>query len=281
MKTLTDYRQAPHWSYSSLNQFFNICSLQYYFDRILKLPRTFTPLSLAFGSAYHRVMEHVALIRIEGKTPSVTDAADLFQTAFERQVEDEPDIDFGDKVDAESCAAQGRSMCACYVEHIDPEEQVIAISEAFQVPLTDATGFTLDTPLIGEIDSVVQKNKTLSLVDWKTAARRWPITKADKEWQPIAFLLGYSQKYGTHELPEFKYEVCTKTATPAYAEYVTTRSEDDFHRLASFARLAESMIAAEHFIPNEQGFYCGSCPHATACKAWHRDPARGRVGMAA
>ena len=139
----------------------------------------------------------------------------------------------------------------------------------------------IDTPLIGEIDSVVLKNKTLSLVDWKTAARRWPITKADKEWQPIAFLLGYSQKYGTSELPTFKYEVCTKTATPAYAEYVTTRSEDDFHRLASFARLAESMIAAEHFIPNEQGFYCGSCPHATACKAWHRDQARGSVRVAA
>ena len=89
MNTLTDYRNRPHWSYSSLNQFFNICGLQYYFDRILKLPRTVTPLSLAFGSAYHRVMEHVALIRIEGKTPSITDAADLFQTAFERQVEDE------------------------------------------------------------------------------------------------------------------------------------------------------------------------------------------------
>ena len=37
---------------------------------------------------------------------------------------------------------------------------------------------------------------------------------------------------------------------------LTTRCDEDFKRLASFARLAESMIAAEHFAPNEQGFYC-------------------------
>ena len=34
MGTLREYRARPHWSYSALNQFFNICSLQYAFDRI-------------------------------------------------------------------------------------------------------------------------------------------------------------------------------------------------------------------------------------------------------
>ena len=34
MATLSDYRERKHWSFSALNQFFNICSLQYAFDRI-------------------------------------------------------------------------------------------------------------------------------------------------------------------------------------------------------------------------------------------------------
>ena len=281
MSTLADYRDRPHWSYSALNQFFNICSLQFYFDRILKLPKTFTPLSLGFGSAFHRVMEHVALTRMEGKTPFATDAADLFQTAFKRQVEDEPDLRFDEDMDIESCAKQGRAMCACYVDAIDPEERIISINEAFCVPLTDASGFTLETPLIGEIDCVAAKDGRVCLVDWKTSARRWPANKALKEWQPTAFLLGYSRQHNVNELPDFKYEVCTKAAKPACEEHVTTRCEDDFHRLASFARLAESMIASEHFSPNEQSFYCAGCAHADACNAWHRDKARGRVRVAA
>jgi hypothetical protein len=26
--------------------------------------------------------------------------------------------------------------------------------------------------------------------------------------------------------------------------------------------------AAGHFTPNEQGYYCGGCPYADACRAW-------------
>ncbi len=48
-----------------------------------------------------------------------------------------------------------------------------------------------------------------------------------------------------------------------------------------FARLAKSMIEAEHFTPNEQGFYCAGCAYQEACASWHRDQARARVSVAA
>ena len=63
---LSSMRERPHWSYSSLNQLLNICSLQYFFEKIEKLQRPFTPVSLAFGSAYHRVMEFIAAHRMDG-----------------------------------------------------------------------------------------------------------------------------------------------------------------------------------------------------------------------
>ena len=46
---LSDYRERPHWSYSSLNLLLNICSLQWMFEKIEKLPRPFTPVSLIMG----------------------------------------------------------------------------------------------------------------------------------------------------------------------------------------------------------------------------------------
>jgi putative RecB family exonuclease len=49
MATLNDYRDREHWSFSAINQFLNICSLQYAFDRIYKLEKRFTPVSLSFG----------------------------------------------------------------------------------------------------------------------------------------------------------------------------------------------------------------------------------------
>ena len=62
---LSDYRDRPHWSFSSLNQLLNVCSLQWMFEKLLRLPRPFTPVSLALGSAYDRVMEFIAMHRLE------------------------------------------------------------------------------------------------------------------------------------------------------------------------------------------------------------------------
>jgi hypothetical protein len=279
MGTLSDYRDRPHWSFSALNQFFNICSLQYAFDKIYRLPKAFTPLPLSFGSAYHRVMEWAALTRMQGQVPGAEDASDLFQTLWGRQLEEDANIKYDDGEDRDTCARQGRDMCACAVAGTDPEEQVISVSEAFCVPLTDAAGVSMETPLIGEIDCAVEKGGVKTLVDWKTASKRWSKDKAARDWQPTAFINGYRLKHGL--TPEFRFDVCVKNKTPVMERHVTTRTADDFVRLAEYARLAESMIAAEHFAPSEQGFYCNGCPHQEPCRAWHRNRARACVRLAA
>lgn len=279
MGTLTDYRERPHWSFSALNQFFNICSLQYAFDKIYRLPKAFTPLPLSFGSAFHRVMEWAAFTRMQGQTPMAAEASDLFQTLWGRQQEEDANIKYDEGEDSDTCAAQGRSMCACIVGAADPEEMVLSVSEAFCVPLTCADGESLETPLTGEIDCAVEKGGARTLVDWKTSGRRWPKDKAAKDWQPTAFVNGYRLKHG--QVPEFRFDVVVKNKTPVFEQHMTTRSADDFVRFAEYARLAESMIAAEHFCPNEQGFYCGGCPHQEPCRNWHRQRTRLTVRLAA
>lgn len=280
MATLQQYReQRPHWSYSALNQIFNVCGLQFYFDRIEKLPKAFTPASLAFGSAYHRVMEWASLIRKQGQQVKTQEASELFQDVWSRQIEEDIDIKYDDDEDAETSANLGRGMVSCAVSNFDPEEEVVMVNEAFCVPLRDSAGVTLEKPLIGEFDCVVRKTGLNTIVDWKTAAKRWSKNKAAKDWQPTAFLMAHLLKRGT--IPGFRFDVVTKAKTPAFESHPTTRSENDFARFVHLVKLADSMIEAGHFAPNEQGFYCSGCPHQEACKTWHVAKTRTTVRMAA
>jgi putative RecB family exonuclease len=219
------------------------------------------------------------MTRMEGRIPAPAETADLFQTLWTRQLTEDADIRYDEDMDADTCANQGREMAACLVNNIDPDEEVVTVSEAFCVPLTDASGHALETPLIGEIDCVVSKSGRKSLVDWKTSGRRWPKGKADMDWQPTAFLYGYSLKHD--ETPDFRFDVVVKNKTPVFEQHVTSRGPDQFLRLVEMAKLAESMIKAGHFAPNEQSFYCGGCPHQEACKSWHRGPTRLPVRLAA
>jgi RecB family exonuclease len=257
----------------------NVCGLQFYFDRIVKLPKAFTPASLAFGSAYHRVMEFAALTRMQGKQVKTLEASDLFQDVWSRQIEEDADIKYDDETDAETSAKLGRDMVACAVSGFDPEEEVVSVSEAFCVPLRDSAGVTLEKPLIGEFDCVVRKVGQVKIVDWKTSGKKWPKNKAGKDWQPTAFLMAYSLMRGV--VPGFRFDVVTKTQKPALESHETTRSENDFARFVHLVKLADSMIEAGHFAPNEQGFYCGGCPHQTACKNWHVAKTRTHVRLAA
>ncbi len=261
-----------------MNQFLNICQLQFYFDRITRLPKPFTPVTLSFGSAFHRVCEWIGLVRMEGKQPNREEAVDLFGTLWGRQLQEDKAIKFDEEQDADSCSTQGREMIGCLVDNLDPEERVLAVNEAFAVPLVDAQGRVLVTPMIGEIDLVVEKDRK-ELVDWKTAARGWPKGKADKDLQPTVFLYGYRQLHG--EIPGFRFDVLVKNKTPVLKHHATERTLDDFYRMVELVKLVERAIQAELFLPSEQGFYCGGCPHQEACKAWHRKASRVSVRMAA
>lgn len=272
MATLAEYRDRPHWSFSSLNQFVNICSLQWAFQRLYRVPAAFTPVTLSFGSAFHRTLEWMNLSRKEGKRVSRHEAGDLFATVWTRQLQDDRDIRFDEDQTPGDCCRQGQEMIGCLVDSLDPGESVLTVNEAFAVPLVDAWGQSLETPLIGEIDTVTLTQGRKALVDWKTSGKRWAKGKADLDLQPTAFLYGYRHLHG--EVPEFRFDVVVKNKAPVVERHVTARTQDQFNRMVELVKRVEAMVAAEHFLPNEQSFYCSGCPYATACKTWHRQKAR-------
>lgn len=272
MSTLSEYRDRPHWSFSALNQFLNICSLQYAFQRIIRLPQAFTSVNLSFGSAFHRCLEWIQLTRKDGQSVKREEAADLFQTLWLRQIKEDRLIRFDDDQNADDISRQGRDMIACLVDRLDPEEEVVSISEAFAVPLVDQWGESLETPMIGEIDIVVQKAGRKTLVDWKTSGARWSKQKPHMDLQPTVFLYGFLHTHG--ETPDFRFDVVVKNKTPVLESHITTRTQDQFDRMVCLVKRAESMIAAEHWMPSEQSFYCAGCGYQEACRGWHRQQNR-------
>jgi len=279
MATLSDYRDREHWSYSALNQFLNICSLQFAFDRLYRLPRAFTPVALSFGSTFHRTLEWMGRVRMEGGTPEQDEARDLFQDLWARQVKEDESIRLEAGRDADDYGAQGADLVQAFLKATDLEEQVIAVSEPFAVPLIDQQGNVLEKPLVGELDCRVCKDDQTVIVDWETSAHRWPKKQADKSLQPTVYVYGHRQLHGA-DVP-FRFDVVVKNKTPVCEQHMTTRTTDQFHRMVEQVKMAERMIEAEHFLPNEGSFYCASCPFQEPCRAWHRQTVRVSVRMAA
>ena len=265
--------ERPHWSYSSLNGLLNVCSLQWAFERLWKVKSEGpVPGALTFGSAFHRALEYQATGRMNGEPVKAEDLQDLFDTVLRRQVEEDGEVDFGEDADLDSTAAQGRNLVACYMSNIDPAEQVLAVNHTFCVPLATADGTVLEKPLIGEADVIVQNGKR-SVVDWKSAAARYSDQKVRTSMQATAMLLGVTRTFGT--VDDFRFDLVVKLKkAPAFESYRTTRTESDYHRLASMAAVADRIVEAEAFHPNESGYACSGCRYKAACKSWHRDRAR-------
>ena len=272
---LSGMRGRPHWSYSSLNLLLNICSLQWAFEKIEKLPKPFTPVSLAFGSAYHRAMEFIAAHRMDGRLPAAREVGDAFRAAWERAQAEGPPLEKSEGT-PEQYAEQGAELAEAYLRQIDPAERVVDYNRAFAVPVGSS-----DKPLIGEIDCVVETAGETVLVDWKTSARRWPAGQAEKSLQPTVYLYGAEQFRAGAGCARFRFDVAVKNKAPVVERNSTTRSPDDFLRLERMVETADRIVAHELFYPSEQSFACGGCAFQEPCKAWHRRAARTTVSLAA
>jgi len=268
---LETYRERPHWSFSAINQLLNICSLQYHFERETEAEPAFRSVALAFGSAFHRAMEHVGRYRMEhGDPPQLAEVQDLFADAWDRQ--NQHDVRYGEKHSYESCQREGINLVSCALEHLDLDEEVLAVNEAFCVPLYRQDGTALDDPLVGEIDQVVRVGERIVLTDWKTASRRWSKNQAQNSLQATAYLSAYRTLYPGLEFEasgmDFRFDVVVKNKTPVFESHLTTRIDEDFTRLTAIVAQAEALRDSRIRFPADGSFYCPGCAFKRQCRTW-------------
>ena len=56
MATIDELRQEPHWSYSALNTYLNVCQLQYFYRYVEQAEVERTSVCLPFGKAFHAAL---------------------------------------------------------------------------------------------------------------------------------------------------------------------------------------------------------------------------------
>jgi putative RecB family exonuclease len=276
-QSLSELRKTPHWSFSSINALANFCSLAWAYKYVYRVEPLHTPVNLVFGSVFHSALDFWAVRMFEGEDCSPEDLDAVFADLLTDECRSaEPPVKFPESEDLYSLIEKGQRMLRTYVEAFDPEDRVLGIGVPFSVPLIDAAGETLAKPLIGEFDLTVERDGLFTIVDWKTAARKWPESKALTDLQPTCYLWAHSFMTGDMNAL-FRFDVVTKTKTPACEQHVTKRTPADFTRLAERVRVLERMVEHDCFQPDDQSWECKDCPFSLECQSWQRERARTHV----
>ena len=257
---LMKLRKQPHWSFSSLNGFVN-CSLQWAFKYIYDKEQENTPVALLFGSAFHRTAEWIAIGRQHGIYVTSEDSKEYFSYVWEDECKKAENL-YQTKENWEKLNITGQNIVATLNQEW-LEDDILSVNQAFRVTLPG-----ISKPLIGEIDLVVRDNiGNPILVDWKSAAKKWGLEKANNDLQATCFLYAWKQLYNW--IPYFRYDVFTKTKVANYSQHYTLRCESDFTRLIHLMKMVEKAVKAEVFLPNESSFFCNGCQYKSACRSWH------------
>lgn len=268
--TLARLKDKPHYSYSALNTFINVCQLQYYYRYIEKLEAETTSVALPFGTAFHQVLSEQAQAARSGRLLTPEQMTEAFCTYFKANCDDAGRIVFRkDETMDDQYATAGRMFRAVAKEWLD-YYNIQSVAEAFSITMPN-----LSKPLIGELDMVVTETHPFDeepraypiVVDFKTAARMWPEDKPDKDLQATVFSYAFDRVHG--EIPSFRFDVVTKAKQPTIRHFRTSRNEKSFARLEKLFSTADKAINSGLFIPNETSFACADCPYAGACKSWH------------
>lgn len=262
MSELEELRKQPHWSYSALNTYLNVCQVQYYFRYIERAEAEQTSACLPFGRAFHAALTAQAWECVMGSSSTRAEIVERFVEAFEIEVEATPNLIYKDGENRDSMIELAAKMLDVTLAHWSDFYTVKGVAEAFAVEVPG-----LDKKLIGEYDLIVHDGPDICIVDWKTSASRWPGGKVDRDLQATVFSYAYWRQ--TDKRPLFRFDVTTKAKTPDCSSHYTVRDRHDFNRFEFIIGQVENAINKGIFLPSETSFACAECPYAKKCRSWH------------
>ena len=259
MKTLQELRKEPHYSYSAISTYLQ-CSLKYFFRYIEKIESELTSKNLVFGSAIHSTLNMIASKRMTNQPIPNEEIKDYYELEFENQRCCGKNIDFESPQEANELKSKGLEMIQAYLAQWT-DKKIVGHDQAFSLEIPG-----MSKPVIGAYDLVIEEKGNTTIVDWKTAARKWADDKADKDGQ--ATLYCHSYKEMTGKTARFRFDVITKTKIPQVQILPTSRNAAAINRLISVFQSVEKGIRAGVFYPNDTSFLCGGCEYADACGSW-------------
>jgi len=255
----------PHWSYSSINQFLR-CPLQYYFERVLGLPRRSASAAQVLGSSVHAAL---ALYHRRLQADEPVPAGPIlngFQEVWDRQSGEVGGVAVGGKSLDES-RALGVSLIEIYINEPAPEG-IIAVEQPMLAPIANSRGEYLERPLLVP-DLITRDGEgTLKVHEIKTAGRSLSESDVGTSLQPTCYASAVHELTG--EEPLVEYVVLVKTRVPKVQRIEAVRVVNDFGRLGDIIEAVGRAINAGSFFPVESPLNCSGCGYFRECRGWSR-----------
>lgn len=249
---------------------FMLCPRQFELRYVRGLEPEFVPRALAFGTSFHAALaRHYVDLRDVGEAPPVEKLIETFKTAWELKKsglvplektddEDEP------KTDPVDLAAKMLVKFDEHAEAVEKDVVVKAVEQPFTITLFEPdTGEVQEEKLVGVMDLVTEENGVTTVVEHKTAAKKYGADQLRFDHQVTAYQLGMREQFGFNDVG-LKYQVITKAKNPQVQVENVTRSmsdEDDFRRVA--LGVLKSIDAGVSY--PVRGWQCRSCPYQSAC----------------
>ena len=255
--------ERPHWSFSAIHQFLR-CPLQYYFERVLKLPRQSVASSLVFGSSVHHALAiyHTALLNNNSVTLEHLKTGVREVWAKEGATRK---IEFKSGELIESLVEQAINLIELYVREPQPTD-IVCVERRMTVPLQNSEGAILEKPLVAVADLISKQNDALLITEFKTSAKAYSEFEISSSLQPTCYVNAGLELFGSVANVEFT--ILVKTKLPKIQRLKTFRDKNDLGRLGDLVETIDSAVENQNFYPIESTMNCTSCPFRKECRLW-------------
>jgi hypothetical protein len=264
---------VPDGLYTSVSQLkcWLRCPRQFELKYVRGVAPAFTPVALAFGSAFHEALAaYYGELKVTGEALRRDLLLDTFRASWERQVTGpvpiQPDADEESNLD--QLTDKGISMLHTFYEAAAKcagEILVEHVEHSFAVGIHDPeTGEVLDETLVGTMDLVAVENGRRIVVEHKSSSKKYTQDQLRYDLQPTAYRLAARQA-GMGEVG-VRFQVITKARVPAIQvadAQRDLRDEDDFLRtVVGVLRAIDSGVSYPL-----RGWTCRTCPFSHACSS--------------
>lgn len=248
---------------------YQLCSLKYRFKYIDRIPVSYKPSALAFGSSVHAALAwfHRQLVGggngVNKEKLLAIFEADWFAQNLDNRVR------YKNGETSTSLAILGKEMLQLYFEH--PEHRIQGAEVPFAVPIIGNNGDgQLPIGLEGYIDLIVEDDV---IVEFKTSNQTMTQADAHEHMQLTAYSYAYQSLHG--RIPKgLKIVDFVKNKRPKMVILKSQRTKTDHERFIALCHQVFKAIGRGVFMPR-QSFMCRDCEYANHCQNWGNGKLKG------
>lgn len=258
MNVPTAQRAALHVSVSQVKTFMR-CPRLYQYRYVLGAEREHVSSNLVFGSAVHAALAAYYVALLNGGDIVTEELVQLFVDEWDGEVASLPNLLLPDGIDAGQLKDQGIALVRVFLDDVPSVEEVLGVEQPFALDITDpTTGEVLEEQLVGALDAVVVQDGKRTVLEHKTAARRWSDDQVRWDLQAGVYL-------AVTDADLLRFQILVKNRTPVMQVADTFRTEaSKAEALETTCRVLDA-IRAGAFWPS-RGWQCRSCEYASRCQ---------------